>query len=254
MPIKTNLVELAPARERFKKTVTLLSSGYYAKSAFPNGDITVYPWDNLIDDWMMENARKYPGTEMMWQLAARLADLKGVALDDMLSGDIGTILLVARSLRHRNRLKYTPVCSNCGSTNKEESIEVPGELEKLGEKPADYSGSTVIVLPEVKDEVAIRPLTVRDERAIAKFDDPTLRISKRTLRICTHIVNVGGGTGPLKELVQYYEALAPLDQTFLEEEADKINPQLSPIVKHQCDACSRNFTMVLPIDQPEFFR
>lgn len=254
MPIKTNLVELAPARERFKKIVTLLSKGYYAREAFPEGEITVYPWDNLIDDWVMENARKFPGTEMMWQLAGRLADLKGIELDDILSGDAGTILLVARSLRHRNRLSYTPTCTLCGSTNKEESIEVPGELEKVGEKPDDYSGTMKITLPDVKDIVDIRPLTIRDERAIAKFSDPTIKISRRTLRILTHIAAVGGGQGTLKELVQYYEALAPGDQSFLEDETDKVDPQLSPIVKHQCDNCGRTFAMALPIDQPDFFR
>jgi hypothetical protein len=47
MAINTNLKSLTPRREAYKRTVTLISSGYYAPQSFPGGQVVVFPWDSL---------------------------------------------------------------------------------------------------------------------------------------------------------------------------------------------------------------
>jgi hypothetical protein len=46
MPIKTNMKSLQPRRQVYKRELNLLSKGFSAPKAWPEGKITIYPWDS----------------------------------------------------------------------------------------------------------------------------------------------------------------------------------------------------------------
>jgi len=260
MPIKTNLTTLQPARERYKTEVQLLSHGYYAPDQFPDGMITVFPWEHQIDEWIMRDGRKLQGRKLLWQLASRLCDLKGLPIEDMLVGDQSTVLLVARSLRYSSTIRYTPKCSICGKDNPMEEIVVPRDLARKGEKAADYPGFDDVILPDSKDVVRIRPIRVRDEMFIddyltKKTEPNQVLLSAKMLRSLLPIMSVGGGAPDnLDEAFRWFSALPPNDASYLDEQITAINPQLSTEIEHQCDHCEMRFLVPLPLDEPEFFR
>lgn len=261
MSIKSNLKTIVPARERFKVEITLLSHGYYAPEIFPDGKITIYPWDYMVDDWVIREGKRLTGRKIMWALAAKLANLKGFPVENLAVGDQSTILLVARAIRCNNIVRYAPQCSFCGAVNAEDEIKVPNDLAKKGEKTSDFPGHIDITLPVTKDVVRIRPLFVRDEMFIddyvskspAERDGPEL--SAKILRTLLPIISVGGGEPDnIRQAAEWFSALPPVDTSFLDRQVVDINPELSSVIWHQCDSCSKKFPVPLPLDEPEFFR
>ena len=113
MPIKSNLPGLEPRREKFKQEIQLLSGGYTDRKAFPNGMITVYPWDNSVDEWFRERLRKGSGEGVVWDLVTIIANMNGAEYTKMVIGDVYTIILVSRSIRYQNEVVYTSRCPNC---------------------------------------------------------------------------------------------------------------------------------------------
>lgn len=257
MPIKTNVDVTQPSRDRLKRVETLLSHGYYAKQAFPDGKITIYPWDNTIDEWVRRNARRIPSPKkFMFEVAKKLADFNGCPLEDVLIGDIGTILLLARAVRHDSIIVYKPVCPHCKTENAEETVRVPDQLGRIGEKPADYVGFDLITLPKSNDIVSIRPLRVADETVLEDLSDDIKRSATEELcRILAHVVEIGGGQAQnFSELLGWYNALHPQDQAFLANAVEHVAPHLDAEMKHECDKCGRQFSQALPLEDKEFFR
>src|SRR5574337_1222629 len=256
MPIKTNLKSLTPRRQIYKREIQLLSHGFSNPTAWPDGKLTVFPWDDAIDRWMVENVRKLQKQELLYGLLQVCADLNGGKVDDFVADEINVVLLVSRALTTDGVVVYNSVCPFCG-TKKQEQIKIPDELEKVGEKSSDYQGYDDIELPVVKDSVRLRPLLVRDEKTIIGRKDSDKRaIPDGELRTLMRIVTVGGQKpDTLEELVNWYRALAPKDAKFLEDQGRLITPHLNTSIPHVCDEpeCGRNFTQLLTIDT-EFFR
>jgi hypothetical protein len=256
MPIKTNLKSLAPRREQYRKEITLLSHGYTNPKAWPDGRITVYPWDNEIDQWLVDNARRLSKMDLFYGLVAKCCNLNGGSVDDLIADEVTTILLVSKALASDCIIQYTSVCPHCGNKT-EEQIKVPDELEKIGEKSAGYPGYDLITLPIVKDVVAIRPLTVRDEKEIFNRPEHSKRlysdIEIRTLLRVVHVNETKPDT--LDELVTWYRALHATDAKFLERQGQLITPHLNTDIVHVCEdpACGREFKHTLTFDQ-DFFR
>jgi len=254
MAIKTNLTSLEPRRERLKRVIKLISGGYYAKDKLKDGELTVYPWDTTVDAWMMEQFQHNSRPTILWEVAAKVCDLKGLPIEEVTVGDAYTILLVARAVRSKNVLSYTSKCPNCNETANEE-IAVPDGLEKVGEKPANYPGFDEIALPESKDVVRLRPLFVKDSVAIAeRTPEQRASVPDNLASVLCCIVSVGGGTPEsYSELATWHAALDPADVVFLEKEQNRLTPRLSQVIPHQCGSCKTKFSHTLRFDQ-EFFR
>src|SRR5512139_1935475 len=256
MPIKTNLKSLTPRRQQYKREITLLSHGYNNPTAWPDGKITVYPWDNAIDQWLIENVRKLNKQELVYGLLKHCCDLNGGAVDDFVADEINVVLLVSRALTSDGTVVYTSLCPFCGA-KKNENIKVPDELEKVGEKTADYCGFDAVTLPVVQDVVKLRPLLVKDEKLVLNRDDEQKKvIPDAELRTVMRVVAIND-TKPdtLDELVTWYRALHAKDAKFLDDKGREITPHLNTNVPHVCDEpeCGRKFTHPLTFDQ-EFFR
>lgn len=257
MPIKSNITDRRPRREKFKQEITLISGGYANRSAFPAGKITVYPWDTSIDAWLTEAANSATGTDrdrVLYDLMGRVCNLNGCKLEDFVVGDVNTVLMVARSIQNKNVIQYLAKCPKCGA-EATDTIEVPGELLPVGQKAPDYNGLDKVTLDDDKEVVETRPLRIRDELAIVgRTAEDKARINNTIAHILAGIVSINS-TQPdrIDEALEWYLSLSPHDAAQLEKHMEDSTPHLSQEFPQKCDACHHVYPYRLALDQ-EFFR
>jgi hypothetical protein len=254
MAIKTNLKSFAPRREQFKKEITLISGGFYNRTAFPGGKVTVFPWDSHIDGWFQERLREPNKEYALWEAAEKVASLNGCPLRDMVMGDVWTILMVSKAIRTDCVISYKAVCPSCGKSDAA-VIRVPDELQVQAKKAQDYPGVEDISLPDVGDIVTVRPLTVGDNMLILERDsEKRHQMSDNIAGILLPIKAVNGGVvESVQEILQWYNALSPKDADYLEKEQGRRHPQLDTAIPHKCDACGNKFVFELELNR-DFFR
>lgn len=254
MPFQSKLTNLASRREKFQKRITLLSGGFARPESFPKGEITVYPWDTQIDDWLADRAKKGDQTMVLYELCGKLCDLNGCPLDRFVIGDVNTVLLVSRSIRYNSIIEYEAACPYCGWRS-DEQIGIPDELGRVGEKSTGYPGYDRIELPDCKDVVDIRPLMVKDERMISTRDDISKKlITDHVMHILTPIVAINDGRPDgFEPLYTWFNALPPQDAEYLEQKENELYPHLDTDIPHTCDRCSKRFVHALDFSK-EFFR
>jgi len=256
VPIKTNLKDLQPRREKYKQVITLLSRGFTDPKAWPGGKLTVYPWDSQVDTWLMEEYRRSSDSKagLLHRALTKVCDLNGGSSDNFVASEVETVLLVSRAIRNANVVEYTSPCPACRWENIS-TISIPDELEKVGTKSSDYPGYDIITLPDSKDEVAMRPLLIKDEKFIeTRTVEDREAVSDDVLYTILPIITVGGGKPETKEeIVQWYLALSPDDAKYLEEQQKQLTPHLNTLIPHECDKCKHPYKHKLSFDQ-EFFR
>lgn len=256
MAIKTNMQSLQPRRQQFKKTITLMSHGFSNPTAWPDGALTVFPWDSEMDAYLLEASRQESGAIVLFELLAKCANLNGGAVDDFVADEVNAVLLVSRALAADNTINYESRCPNCG-TRRKEKIRIPDELEKIAEKSKDYPGYDEITLPVCKDVVRVTPLLVKHERLLASRPaEEKLKINDVELRHMLHVVSIND-TRPdtVDELAVWYRALHPVDLRYLVEQQKALTPHLNTLLPHTCEnpQCKQEFFHLLTFDQ-DFFR
>lgn len=253
--IKTNLKSLQSRRQQYKKEITLISHGYTNKTAWPDGKITVYPWDNSIDQWLIDNVKKHTKSDLIFGLLRHCCDLNGGNVDDFVADEVNVVLLVSRALATDGVVSFTSVCPHCGF-KKQETLTVPDDLEKIGEKSVDYSGFDIVTLPQVQDVLKIRPLLIKDEKTvISRTDQDKKLVSDNELRTLMRVITINDSKpDTLEELVTWFRALHTRDAKYLEDKGREITPHLGTAVPYVCDesTCGRKFMHTLSFDQ-EFF-
>lgn len=254
MPIRTNLKDLAPSSERFKKEIALLSGGYSAPTLFPGGKVTVYPWDTEVSAWLASDRTLQPG-RLLYALTGKLTGFNDEQVQKFVAGEITLVLLVARAAANEQQINYTAKCPVCGVLERC-SVIVPDALTRMGEKPDKYVGWDEVTLPDSKDVLRIRPLLVSDEIAVAERPRTANDISDTGARLITAILTVNGGApDSIDERKQYYLALSPKDRQFFTSEVDRLTPHLDTRIHQKCPSpsCKNEFTHELTFDE-EFFR
>ena len=253
MAINTRLPDLSPARDRFKTTITLPSSGYVDTKAFPNGVLTVYPWTADLDEWVIKrhgsNASK---NTMLHDVFPKLCDLNGCPPDKFLLSEATLVWLVSRSIRSHQKAAFQTACPECG-VKTELTVTIPDDLERTGEKPADYAGYEAVTLQDSTDTVQLSPLSVGKSRAA--LDRPAGSIyadSVSMLAAMIHTVN-GGRPDSMSEACQYVTALSPYDHGTLSKFAQDLNPGVSTRLEIECDACKHNYQHAIQFTD-SFFR
>lgn len=254
MAFQSKLKSLAPRRAQFQTKIKLLSGGYVKPDAFPNGEITVYPWDTNIDDWLAARLKKGNQAMVLYDLCAQLCDLGTCPLESFIIGDVNTVLLVARSLRYASRVEYEARCPSCNFKTVE-VIKVPDELGRVGEKDQTYQGFDEIVLPDCQDVVHVRPLTVRDEKVLSDRDEVSKALmTDHIMHILLPIVAINGGKpDSWEQALQWFNAISPQDAAYLESQENALYPHLDVDIPHRCDKCGTEFRHTLDFSQ-EFFR
>ena len=256
MAIVTNLKSLKPRRETHKREVTLVSGGFYNQKAFPGGKITVYPWDSTVDGWFLDRLRQPNREKALWEVIEKVTDIAnlGVKYQDMLGGDIMTILLVSRSIRNDCVLQYTARCPKCDKSYTDK-IVVPDELAKIGEKKPDYPGYEEVTLPDTKDKVVMKVLFIRDELLVAdRSPEAKKEVPENEALVLSSIISVGGGRPEtIQEAQTWLRALSSKDETFLATARAQMSPQLDTSIKILCDGCGEEYEHALDINR-DFFR
>jgi hypothetical protein len=128
-------------------------------------------------------------------------------------------------------------------------------LGRIGEKAEGYPGFDEIVMPDCQDVVRIRPLTVRDERKIGERDDASKALmTDHVMHILAPIVEINGGKPDnWEQVLQWFNALSPMDAPFLEAQENLLYPHLETDLPHRCDRCQNEFTHSLDLSK-DFFR
>jgi hypothetical protein len=254
MPIKTNMTSLQPRRQVYKRELTLLSKGFSAPKAWPDGKITVFPWDSEVDAFLLEQSKTGGKGNLLYGILELVCDLKGTSVDQFVFSEINAILLVSRAIQFDGSIEYESICPYCKTTDRE-SIQIPADLAPIGEKQPGYLGYDDITLPDCKDVVRLRPLLVKDQKKIEeRADNGWEAYSERHLQIFLSIVAVNDGAPDnLEEVSSWYNALSPSDARHLEEQQVDLSPRLDNRLPHKCKKCAREFFHTLLFDQ-EFFR
>lgn len=254
MAIKTNMKSLQPRKQAYKREVTLLSKGFSNPQAWPEGKITVYPWDSDVDAYLLEQSKGGEGN-LLYGILEKVCSLNGASVDQFVFSEINSILLLSRAIQFDGVIEYESICPFCKATDRE-VIQIPHELAPVGEKAVGYKGTDNITLPECNDVVTLRPLLVRDHKKIEERtkDSDWAKFSERHLQIYLGIVAVNDGQpDTIEEVAQWYAALSPADARFLEEQQVLLSPRLDNRIPHKCKKCERKFFHTLSFDQ-EFFR
>ena len=255
--LKSNISDRRPRSEKYRRKIKLISGGYACPAAFPNGEITVLPWDSAIDHWLSETSDSAQGAardRILYDLMAKVCLLGECKLEEFVLGDVNSILLVARSIANMNKVEYVTTCPSCGEQDVDE-ISVPDELKPVGAKDANYKGVDVVILDDSKDAVAVRPLRIGDSLAIVgRAPEAKKRISDMLAITLAPIVSVNDGQADrIEELVEWYNWLHPHDIKQLEDFCDANTPHLSQDVAQQCGKCHAIYPHRLVLDQ-NFFR
>jgi hypothetical protein len=253
MGIVTNIKDLRPRRVVYKKEFPLISGGYSMRTAFPDGMVTVYPWDTEIDELLIEEAGK-GGDEVVLTLLKKLVEFKGQPIDRFIYSEINSVLLVARAIQYGGNVTYTSLCPFC-KNRADESLNIPFDLEPLGQKAKDYPGYDAVTLPISLDVVHIRPLEVQDHQNIRnRTDVQRTEVSDTLMHILVPIISVGGGKPEtVQELLTWYNALSPEDARYLADKEMELSPRLNSQLEHKCDRCGHAFIHTLQFNQ-KFFR
>ena len=255
--LKSNVTDKRSRREKFKQSMPLPSGGFANRTAFPDGKITVYPWDSLTDAWLTEASQKASANEsdqLLFQLLDKVCNLNGCPIAEFSVGDVNAVLMKARSIQNESQISYVATCPTCGN-EEQDTISVPDELIVIGSKGPDYKGTDRITLPDSLDVVELRPLRVGDIMSIAtRTPENKARISDHLASLIAPIVSIND-TQPdrIEELAEWYLALPPKDAAFLETETDRLSPHLDQQIPQKCAKCKNVYGYRLNLDG-EFFR
>lgn len=252
MAIRTNLKSLQPRRDVFKRSISLLSGGFSCRNAWPDGKITVYPWDTEIDAFLMKQTRQ-GGKNVLFDLLPLVCEMNGAPVGRFVLSELSAILLFSRALQHGGQVEYIAPCPRCHYQARE-TVTVPDDLEVVAQKDVTYTGSDTLILPDCQDTVRYRPLLIEDSQAIQARLETDNSIDERMLGILYPIVSVNDGKpDTVEELHEWYRAISPSDAVMLEKAQVDNSPHLNTSLKHVCDKCSHSYEHSISFDQ-EFFR
>jgi hypothetical protein len=255
MPLKSNLKDFRPSKEKYSRQMKLLSGGLINNRYFPDGVITIYPWDHKIDEWMSERSKKMSrGRSLLFYVLPKVCNLNGCPLDNFVASEVMSVLMVARSILRNDQVTFDYTCPEC-DTEGEATLKVPDQLERVGEKLPGWPGYDAITMPDCKDVVNMRPITVGEELSImGRTENERKNCSDTVAYVLAGLVSVGDGKPDnVKEALDWFNAMSPRDQSYLIDTWDKVLPQLGTMVNMKCDHCEHEFQHNLRLDQ-DFFR
>lgn len=262
MAIKSHVKDIPTAKARFKREIALISGGYVDRTAFPEGKITVFPWGNDAEEFIVAKSRGKKKQNIVFDLFPKLCDLNGCNPDSFLAGEALLVLMISRAITRNSVISLNLTCPECDHSWVQEVI-VPDNLEKIGEKPENYPGYDTFQLKESEDFVLMRPLTVGDQKDIMGRPAHLRIIPDHIAELLTAVQSVASTeeeviSGQFKadsalELYEWYQRLSPMDASALGKKLYEITPQLSGKLTVECPECKHEFIREIDINE-EFFR
>lgn len=262
MSLKSNVSTKAPTKERFAKEIDLLSLGYFNPVAFPDGKITVYPWDNSFEEFVAKRAQKGEKQEfILWELFPKVCDLKGCNPKLFPAMEALLIIMVSRAITRNSKIDLKLKCPDCGNSWNE-TLTIPEQLEKIGEKKQGYPGYDVLQLPECKDFVMVSPMTIGDSYNTSKRSDALKDLFSDSVAEVLAVVKAvaivreeladSRVDNPM-EAFEWFKRLPPSDVVYLSSKINELTPQLSTTLTVECPKCETEFKSSVDLNA-SFFR
>jgi hypothetical protein len=254
MPLKSN--RKGP---KVSQVFTLPSHGFPYPDAFPEGRITVYPYNSEVEQTIADEGI-VPQERINKAVKCIAAFPEVFNTDDLLVGDQYYVFAASRSMSGDAQYKFKTQCSSCGK-QEEHEFTLPNGLP-IKEYPATFKEPLTFDLPDLKDTIGIRFLRVRDEKQIRLFCKTRKQVHNEqgditiTARLASHIASVNDGQPDnLDEAYEYVKGLAGADFIKLRTEIQKSQPGLMQLLRVQCphSDCNTVYTTVFPINA-DFFR
>jgi len=173
---------------------------------------------------------------------------KRITPESLLLGDKNAILVGLRIDAYGEEYEIEVNCPTCTST-RSPRIDLT-TLGTVGEGESTANGTFLVELPRTGAKVELRPLTGKDEKELAKtakkHQKYGLADRHLTLQYQLMIVSVNGDSNPLA-ITSFVENLPAFDSRELRKAYKKINPDVDMRFNFQCDICSHEQVMEVPI-------
>jgi hypothetical protein len=263
MAIKTNLDTAAISYPEFE---TGLPSGGWAyrtkETGFPEKIIVMpYSWETqgiLTTNLSASDKLKRVASMVVKGLP------EGFSTDSLLTSDQYYILAIARSLTYGENYKFQADCNKCGHKEKI-SVKVPNELPVRSwefKNQAEFQKYLTITLPVCKDSIVLKYPSIFDDMEVGRINRLN-RVAKKLEeddekalinRIAVHIKSVNNSTpDTFDEVSGYVSRIMGADMAFLQDQIDEKNCGITYSWDVECDKCSNQYEVRIPIQQ-HFFR
>ncbi len=261
MPIKTNIVDLAPTKTRLAKTVRLPSGGLSCPKAFPDGTISVLPWSADVDDFIIKITSQAEEpllpADFLSRVLRHVVNLNGCSINDFVASEVVGLLMISRSLTRNDTVTVNHACPVADCRVKENVlIRIPDDLAIAGAKDQQWPGYDEITLPVCKDVVRIRPLRVGEELAVTQrtSSERAATVSDTAARVLAALVSINGTTPDnAAEASTWWKALPPEDERALIDFYAESQPRWNTRPTIVCRACGHKEQYQLSLDR-DFFR
>ena len=243
---------------RLFKEFILPSGGYKYGGKIPGGKIKIHSFNFDVEQIL---AGEGDGLLKMSQVTPLIADLpEGLTVGDLLSADQYYMVLASRAMSFGDEYGFSTTCTACGKKERHMFI-LPDGMPVVRFKE-DFKEPFVFELPNCKDSVAIRFLTVNDDLSInqyakqreANISDPGDPGYK--FRLAKHIVSVNG-TVPdnIDDAINYVSSLDGKDPLVFRSTIEENQPGVVSLLTIICpkDDCREKYEVPFRMTS-EFFR
>lgn len=236
------------------------------KAEFPNS-VVVEPFSFSVEGIMTTNLHYY---EKLQLVAERVVTNfpKDFDFGKLLIADVVAIMTLARGLTYGETYRFSTTCPAC-EAGEQHTIKIPDELPVKNwnyTSAADLEANTMIELPRIKDKIALRFLTLSEEKELTQAaaatrkqisEDAAARTGFGDLtisRIARRIKTVNG-TVPdnLTEAVAYVRRITGPDMVALNDGLDAAECGIDFTYLIECAKCKYQYSHKVPMAM-DFFR
>ena len=174
----------------------------------------------------------------------------------LLIGDKNAMLVALRIDAYGEEYDITVPCPICGTPN-EKQINLSELKHKVvdGEVETTDRGTFVVALPRSGASVELRLLTGDDEQKIAETNKKTKKygLERPIATQYSHMVASVNGDDDQSQISNFVSSLPAFDSRIIRNAYKKINPDVDMNFDFQCDVCSHEQGMEVPITAKFFW-
>lgn len=177
---------------------------------------------------------------------------KGVSPDDLLTGDLNSVMVAARILGYGKEYNVSVTCPKC-KKEQEFSYDLTDltEIEGASDIKQNASGHFEITLPVSKKIVTFKVLTRGEEKKMQAEIDGMKKINKDMAKDNTtflrYIITSADGESEKSKIAAFVENLLVRDAKFIRQEYNRAMPNVDFDINLVCDSCNELSEMRLPI-------
>jgi hypothetical protein len=241
-----------------KEMVDLPSQGKFYPEGHPLHKITTVEIKYMTakeEDILTSKTLLKKGIAIDKMLESLIVD-KRIKLDDLILGDKNALILAARKTGYGPSYETSVVCPKC-----ENKVKFNFNLDEIENKKMQVvdgvtettTGTFLVILPKMKIEVEIRPITGKDEKALSEIQDQKKEQSEKatTSQMKMFVVAVNGDKNK-RVIGNVVENMPASDARFLREAYKKLVPEVDMTQIFSCTSCDFEEAIEVPLTS-EFF-